>query len=110
MALTIAKVTGADTVLGNQKLKVRDITFDSSYATGGESLTAANVGLRKIYAVFGSVGTVSDGSTGIVVKYDYTNSKLVALWGNAGTASVLPEVTSTTDLSTYSVRLVFVGY
>ena len=52
----------------------------------------------------------SDGSDAVVVSYDFTNVKLLAIWGNAGTASAMPEVTDTTDLSAYSGRVTFIGY
>lgn len=112
MALTLSKVANGSFTVGNKKVRTYDVTFDSSYATGGESLVASDVGLRKIIAVTGD-GTFTateGGTTGVQVAYDYTNSKLQAFWGNAGTASVAPEVTSTTDISTQTGRLVFIGY
>ena len=48
MALTLTKISGASFTISNKKLRVYDVTFDSSYPTGGESLTAADVGLKKI--------------------------------------------------------------
>ena len=117
MALTLTAVANGAYVIGNKKARTYDVTFDSSYATGGESLTAANVGLKKIVQVLGT-GTFTagyGGTTGVQVAYDYTNSKLQAFWsrandGNAQNATVAPEVTSTTDLSTQKGRLTFIGY
>jgi hypothetical protein len=111
MALTIAKVTNAPDVTGvggKFKLHIRTITFDSSYVTAGEPLTAADLGSsgRTIFAVLphGAFRN-TDATLGIIVSYDHTNSKLVAYWGNAGSVSGMPEVASTTDLSTYSGRV-----
>lgn len=116
MAFTIASVSNADYVSGNKKVKVRTLTFDSSYATGGESLTPSEVGLKVITECkpHGPFRT-SSGSTAISVSYDYTNSKMFAYRtkdpGNAGGADVpLQEVANTTDLSTFSGRVTFVGY
>lgn len=111
MALTVAKITGADHVAGNMRARVRTITFDSSYPTGGESLTAADFGLKKLFEVrpHGSFRAAANTSA-IEVSYDHTNAKLIAFWGNAGVASVQPEVTNTTDLSTYSGRVTAIGY
>lgn len=113
MALTVAKISGVSTdfVEGNKKVRVRTVTFDSSYATGGEALTASDFGLRVLTEVrpHGAFRT-TDATSAVTVSYDHTNAKLVAYWGNAGSASVLPEVTSTTDLSTYSGRVTAVGY
>lgn len=111
MALTVAKVTGADHIAGNMRHKVRTITFDSSYPTGGEPLTAGDLGLKAVFEVRAHGPFRNTGATlGVTVSYDHANSKLVAYWGNAGTASGLPEVTNTTDLSTYSGRITAVGY
>lgn len=110
MALTVAKITGADHVAGNKRYKYRTITFDASYPTGGEPLTASDLGLKQIVAIV-PMGAFrnTDATLGIEVSYDHTNSKLVAYWGNAGVASGMPEVTSTTDLSTYSGRIMAIG-
>lgn len=115
MGLTIARVSGADTTWGNKKVKVRDITFDSSYPTGGESLTAADVGLRKIDQVIPNGTAVdSDGTGGthaVVVVYDYSTAKLQAFEGGASAnAAVFDEKGSTESLANYLVRVTFVGY
>lgn len=111
MALTIAKVTGAtyktDMKVGDKQWREFIVTFDSSYVTAGESLTAADLGGRVVYAVLpcGAFRN-TDATLGIIVSYDHTNAKLVAYWGNAGSVSGMPEVASTTDLSTYSGRII----
>lgn len=53
--------------------RIRDFTvaFDSSYATGGESLSAANMALSSVHSV-----TCED-EDGYTAQYDYTNSKLL---------------------------------
>lgn len=111
MALTITPIAGADGSIGHRRRVVRIITFDSSYPTGGEPLTPADVGLRVIdTAAPDGAFQSTDGTTGIYVHYNRTNQKLIAYWGNAGTASADPEVTSTTDLSTYAGRMTFTGF
>jgi hypothetical protein len=111
MALTIAKVANADFSDANKRHRVRNITFDSSYPTAGEPLTAAQVGLRAVTeAIPHGTFRNTDGTLGIFVSYDATNAKLFAYWGNAGTVSGAPEVANTTDLSTYSGRMTFIGY
>lgn len=67
------------------------VTMDNSYASGGEAIDAT-----------GDLGydTMVFESSTVVLQWDKANQKVVAYWGNAGTASVLPEVTATTDLST----------
>lgn len=82
------------------------LTFDSSYPTGGEPLTAADLGFSD-NATELKVIPVRQGA--IIVSYDGANAKLLAYWGNAGTASVLPEVTATTDLSAQTVEVLVRG-
>jgi hypothetical protein len=110
MALTLTKIAAFTS--GNKRHRVYDVTFDSSYPTGGESLTASDVNLRKIeqLIVHGPATATRGGTTGVLATYDYTNSKLQAFWGNAGTASVLPEVTDTTDIATQICRITAIGY
>ncbi len=86
------------------------MTFDNNYPTAGEPLTAATLGYSELFAVIpeGAFRN-TDATLGILVSYDAVNSKLVAYWGNAGSVSGMPEVADTTDLSTYSGRLIVFG-
>jgi hypothetical protein len=118
--LTLAKLTpNADTTFGNTRIKFRDITFDDSYPTGGESLTAANFGLKHLDAVIPHGPAVdSDGSGGtnaVTVTYDHTNSKLQAFRqidpaDTGGDQVSLPEVGSTDSLANYTVRVTAIGH
>ena len=117
MAVTITSVAGADYSVANKRVRIRKITFDSSYPTGGESITASDVGLHKITEAIphGAFRKTSDGSTAVFVSYDYTNSKLFAYRqkdpANAGGADIpLPEVGNTVDLSGFHGYVTFVGW
>ena len=111
MALTVAKVSGADTVFGNKKVKVRDITFDNSYPTDGESLTAADVGLKVIQqAIPHGVAVNTAATSAVTVRYDFTNSKLLAFETGDVVSTPLDEVGNTESLDTYAVRMTFIGY
>lgn len=68
MALTVA-VTRRVTA-GNQNIVTGTIAFDSSYPAGGESFTAADLGLRTVDLM------VLPPSSGFTYEYDYTNSKV----------------------------------
>ena len=57
---------------GNLKYKAIEITFDSSYPTGGESLTPGMIGFDDI------INIVIEHSDGISFGYDYTNEKIKA--------------------------------
>lgn len=82
------------------------VTFDSSYPTNGEALTAAQLGLNKVTVV------IPLPAAGYVGEYDLTNSKLKAFYGDNNNASDGPliEVPNTTDLSAVSMYLVAIGY
>jgi hypothetical protein len=102
MALTVATPEGAPTetgVPGNMKFRIVKITFDSSYASGGEALTATTLG-------FGTVALVI--AQADVAQYDYTNSKL-ALYEAGADSAALDEVTATTDVSAVVVRCLVMG-
>ena len=57
---------------GNLKYKAIEITFDSSYPTGGEALTAGMIGFDDI------INIIIEPSDGISFGYDYTNEKIKA--------------------------------
>jgi hypothetical protein len=87
MALTITTSSnGVDYpsgVIGDLKYKVIELTFDSSYATGGESLTASDIGLDQI------VLAQIESTDGMSFAYDYTNNKVKAF----GTAPIPVQMT-----------------
>lgn len=113
MSLTLSNVSAANTVWGNKRVRVYDVTFDNSYPTGGESLVASDVKLKKIEQVIPHGAAVdSDGSGGtqaVAVTYDHTNSKLQAFESGASGA-VLPEKGNTESLANYTVRVTVIGY
>jgi hypothetical protein len=76
------------------------VAFDSSYPTGGEAIDAAGD--------FGYDVMMFE-SGAIVAQWDKANQKVLAYWGNAGTASVLPEVTATTDLSAQTLQYIAIA-
>lgn len=102
MALTLTPVKGASYALSNKKARVYDITADNSYATGGYSLTPAQVGLRVIDQTVTHGLRKSDGSAIVQVSHDRANNKLILFSGGA-------QVTNATDLSAYSGRVTFIG-
>lgn len=58
--------------LGNMNATVGTIAMDASYPTGGEALTAAQLGLNSIKFI------IFEPTAGIVFEYDHTNAKLIA--------------------------------
>lgn len=85
--------------------KVIEITFDASYPTGGESLTAADCGLSSIIAMQAHV------AAGFVFEYDLTNSKLIAFWVDTTTdGAAMAQVANTTNMATVVTRALVWGY
>lgn len=96
MGLTIAPVKSY--VTGDRRTVIADVTFDSSYPTGGEALTASDLGLTGTLTYVNA----APAPTGHVCPYDRTNSKLMAFNGTT-------EIANTTDLSTVTTRLMAIG-
>ena len=80
-----------------------DVTFDSSYPTGGEAYTAGLFGLSRIEHL-----EIASGGGGYVIQDDATNSKLLAYEAGAD-GGALDEVANTTDLSSVTARVIAVG-
>lgn len=78
MALTVANQlpnARPDAIGGYSWLSIAKITFDSSYATGGESLTPADLGFDTNVVI---VQLTAHTAAGYQFEYDYTNKKLKA--------------------------------
>lgn len=106
MALTVS-VNRTDTVGRYTKYKTGTITFDSSYPTDGEALSASAVGLSsKIEFI-----QVSS-AAGLVFEYDYSAGKLKAIWPTTDATPPGPgeEVADTTDLSSVVANFIAFGY
>ena len=108
MALTIttpgAASEGAAIAGGTpSKFTIKRIQFDSSYPTGGEALTAGDLGFTAIHAVM-----IDTDTSGYVAQYDYSNEKDEVYEAGADGAA-LDEVGNTTDLSAVYIRVVAYG-
>lgn len=101
MGLAFTKET--DWVSGPKRHWVGKITFDSSYPTGGEALTASDFGLQVLEDL------IINPTLGYVFHWDKTNAKVIA-YRSAGSAAALAEVPDTTNLSTVGARAFAIGY
>lgn len=83
----------------------RKVAFDSSYPTGGEALTAADLGFEDAAA---NLIVHVPMKSGYMFEYDGTNAKIKAYYGDNNNASDGPliEVPNTTDLSALTDVLV----
>lgn len=111
MSLALTAVTGAHTVWGNKRVRVYDVVASSTYPDGGESLTAADVGLKKIDQVLPSGPALStDRETANPVSYDFVNSTLIYMEGAASGAAIAEKTDSEAHATGSSVRITFIGY
>jgi hypothetical protein len=102
MALTITIPDAGRTVIGNKRLTIGTIAFDSSYPTGGEALTAGDLGLDKIdFITF----------TSDVVQCYWASDLLLAYYGDndAGADGEFAQAANTDDLSAANVEFFAIG-
>ncbi len=120
MAITIADVAtpnAAQTSGLNQfKWRFKDITFDNSYPTTGEVVTATQVNLNMLVGVIPGLAVTSDGAAALPVYGEVNSTGSQATLqiyrydgASAGKAS-LEEAANTFDASTFTVRLWFFGH
>ena len=102
MALTITIPDAGRTVIGNKRLVFGTLAFDASYPTGGEALTAGDLGLDKI----DHITFTSD-----VVQCYWASNKLLAYYGDndAGADGEFAQAANTDDLSAANVGFFAIG-
>lgn len=119
MAVAITSVAGADfSGLGNKRCRVRTLTFSGTYPVGGETVTAASIGLRKIeQALFHQ--PVAAGSTpanaeplGCVYATDgqSVTIRTYQLGGTGVAGDPLIEKTAEAYITGLNTRVTFIGY
>lgn len=119
MAVSLARITGADTTWGNKKVRIRDVTFDNSYLATGEPVNASDFGLKK-FDTLEPLGFAipSAGTTAWAVTAQISANRTSALLFVHGqeptsataTTIAFPDADSTEDLSTFSVTMRAIGY
>lgn len=93
MAITVSN--RKQTVFGDRAVIFCDITFDSSYPTGGESFAPSDIGLHN----FDHIDVPP--ASGYFFEYDWTNQKIKAYSGDQ-------EVTNGQDLSSVTTKGVMI--
>lgn len=107
MAASVSLVTGPE-VPGNRRFVTADVTFDSSYATGGESISLSSLGLTRLDFMWVSP------DDGYVAQWDGSLTapkiKLFSIDPAISTGNPpLQEVPSTTNVSTVTVKIFAFG-
>lgn len=104
MAVSIANKLGLPyRIVGAQKETVRDVTFDSSYTSGGEALTAADLGLNVVERAVCNVQSVGGTVNVASASYD-EEEELIHLFDETP-----GEVASEANVSEVVVRVVARG-
>lgn len=105
MPATVSVVTGPE-VPGNRKFVTADVTFDSSYATGGEAISVSSLGLTRLDFMWVSP------DDGFLPQWDgsLTSPKIKLFWVDTTVdGAALAEVASTTDVSSVAVKVFAFG-
>ena len=110
--MALGTITRVDsTTWGNRKIRTVDVqlTSGANYTTGGETVTAAAVGLKRIIGAnpLGNATTTS-GTTSRTVVFLYGNGTTTSKLLTQTTASA--EAASNSDQSTFTQRIQFIGY
>ena len=95
MALTVAQKQVLN--LGSAKGTISTITFDSSYPTGGEDLTAADLGLTQVFGIIPMLGI-----GGYTFSFVQSTGKLLAYNGTT-------QIANAANLSTVVVDILAIG-
>lgn len=92
-------------VVGNQKKTVTDVAMDSSYPTGGEAVTAANLGLNRVeYATAEITTTATTTVNATAAGYLPATEKLLVF------DETPAEAANAADLAGLVVRVVAFGF
>jgi len=99
MAITLTRLKEGYNIEGKFQSQIVDVTFDSSYPTGGEPVAAKDIGLSIIHGAR-QIGAKNATSAGYVVQWDYDDKKLIVMRsagftpaGTNGTSAVSGNVT-----------------
>ena len=110
MALTWTFDSQGRQLVGNQRQITGSVTFDSSYVTGGEPFTPADVGLTALL----SFEVELDATAGYVPVWNRSTTapKLMAFYGDNNNAADGPliEVPNATNIATSVCRFAAYGY
>ena len=106
MALTVS--LNRPTVFGDAKVASGTITFDSSYPTGGESLTPALLGLTQVDTFVGQPAIDANGC--VIPSLKRSTNVLFAYWVDTSVdGAEMAEVADTTNLSGYTFDFIAFG-
>ncbi len=107
MALTVSTYKNFPKMHGGIRSRIVDVTFPSSYTSGGESFTYSDAGLdTAIYFV-----VTPSCMNGYTFEYDADHDKIIVYYADydASADGALIEVADTTDLGGVTIRCLVYG-
>lgn len=96
--------------LGNVEAKLVKLTYSGTYATGGDSLTPALLGMSQILAVQLLPDAATAAIAGFTFQYNYSTQKVMAFDEGAVADAPLTELNNASaDLAGGVVRALVIG-
>lgn len=114
--ITVTKPSGVqDTILGNKRVKIRDITADTGdYAANGFTVTAAQLGLKHVdMVIVGSLATTgTNGATASPIGVRYSGETVRFQLYETGTLADAPlnEKTAEAYVANFTFRVMAIGF
>jgi hypothetical protein len=109
MALTFSENRHFIPVRGGWKCGVVDITFDDNYPTGGETVTAADLGVGVLYNLQ-LPGAIVAGGVGFVPTWNPTTGKIVVYESGVADAGLGELNGASPALNGQTVRCHYLAY
>ena len=114
----LTPVKGANYSTANKRVRVFDVQFTTgaNYQTGGETIRAGDVGLRSRIDQVSVLSAPRGAAGGLRAGIDYgsagaspTSVKVLAFFSSAVASTPDPQAAAASDLSGFTMRLLFVG-
>ena len=97
--------------IGDLKITLSTVVGGTSYTTGGDAVTAANLGLsRVLFSVTAITAATGTNSAVTSVSYIASTGKLQMFSTDGGAPDILSEVASTQNVSGITVTITAFGY
>lgn len=79
MTISLSNRTALSSNVSTPKVTVTDVSFDAAYPTGGEAVTAANLGLNRVDFAIATVKSAATSTVNVAnVHYNRDTAKLLA--------------------------------
>lgn len=109
MAVSVTQV-GRRTVFGDRRVHIFDLVFSGNYATGGEALLPATLGMSRVdFVSFDGASAATALTTAVVQKYNYATNKVLSFEAAASAAPFIEKDNAEAYITGQAVRIMVVG-